>query len=803
MREYFHPTPEIKEAIKRIRDFCESPALNGGGMMLVTGPRGVGKTRLVDEALNDRREFVPWKERRGPLDEESGQGQVAPQDEPGSAMSLDRPEGRPASSEPSTRNIDRGRIEPSQRPDGFFHWLWRRLVGRIAWLLAIGGGRDPCRDRLRIKRRPRGVARILLAVPVDPFFPDNGPAKDEKGQPVHGDLDGDTLALLRNLVFALTSAIDPRAGVRRHGRTLKARLGPLTYWFTRTALIRPQGHPGRLSLALCLSASFLAGVLFHFWARDPTLAPLMGWTAIKANILPVAFAFPVALAAAWLWLRHLDLARIRRISAHLYDLIHAQQYSMESQSKIERTWRWEAKGRQLRRVLGMLALLGVGVLAYPQALDWLKTRFEGWQGAPAELAAGLWAVALFMGGLLLITYSGSRDTRRHASFGAGNRVWLIALLRRYLFLLHRAGIEPVLVVDEIDKLGAIDHEAAATHPAGTATAPPGDPANPQSPGPRTQLDRFTDTLVRLKQSLGAEFIWILIDSDALYDRVIRDRSRPEQGPLATLIQCDVALNPISFSDYEGYCTEFYERTASGTGRGRGHCPTSPLRTHARLQPAPNPAIPDDPHARLRPAPSTAMPDKAVLAAWWLESRGVFFGLSARTRESSYGSTQVGATVDRLALLLATVLDYLKDKNWHEFTFCVCHDSREESPERQEFAERIARSPWHRRYLEMGLMDGAARLFDPTRRKPTYAELRPADADEPVSDPDTPRSLKRIGELGLIEFLQRLYVHGDDYPDLTQQLRVIGITGGPIGIPAHPPGGNQDAQMRVQIPRSTR
>ncbi len=741
MDDYFQ-TVETERAIKQIRAFCETPALNGGGMMLVTGQRGVGKTRLVDEALNDRRELVPL------------------------------------------RALLYARVVKLKARQASMLWKLTTGLGvlaqwfkpRIGRLLAIASGHDPYRCRLRINRRPRGVTRLLLPVPVDPFFPDGGAAV-APGSAEHADLDGDTLALLRNLVFALTSAIDPRSGVRRHGRTLKARLGTPTYWFTRTALIKPQRQPkSAWTIALCLLLAFLAGVVLHLWLRDPTFAPWTDPGYVWAVCWRSAWLTIPATLLAWLWLRYLDLARLRRMSAHLYDLIHAQQFSVEAQASIERTWRWEAKGQRLLQVLAALAV-GWGLIVSPPIWEWIVAQSPGVFGVAGvngeKLSQGsdpstagrilvkptapppteppispVGGAVIALAGLAVLGFTGSRSTRRHASFGPGNRVWLISLLRRYLYLLHRAGVEPVLVIDEIDKLGV----NADTVWAQTAADPrPADPngANQRS-GPG-QLDRFIATLVRLKQSLGAEVIWILIDSNALYARVIADRNRPdEQGPLATLIQCEVGLNPIPFREYKTYYKKAYRQ--------------------------------DQARTKGTTAANQRLPEDHQLAGWWLEARGVFFGLSARREPSPLGAPD-GGPADTLALFLADILDHLRKDAWFAFTHCIGAQPRDW----QELAEQIARSPWHRRYLEIGLMELAARLVDPTRVKPLYKEFN-SDTKAPDLDAGSPQSLKRKGERGLFNFLQNVYDDGDP---------ALGIGKG-YGIPTRPSGGDE-AEVRVVPP----
>ena len=54
MTSYFQDT-RIASQIQAIREFCQKPAQRSGGILLIAGPRGSGKTRLVDYALNEEK----------------------------------------------------------------------------------------------------------------------------------------------------------------------------------------------------------------------------------------------------------------------------------------------------------------------------------------------------------------------------------------------------------------------------------------------------------------------------------------------------------------------------------------------------------------------------------------------------------------------------------------------------------------------------------------------------------------------------------------------------------------------------
>jgi hypothetical protein len=91
----------------------------------------------------------------------------------------------------------------------------------------------------------------------------------------------------------------------------------------------------------------------------------------------------------------------------------------------------------------------------------------------------------------------------HAHFDQSNPAWMVNLLRRYLFLCHRCGLEPVLVLDELDKLEELDEFYGSSENKSNETAN-WMVAKPKKP--KDKLVLFLTALARLKASLGAEFL---------------------------------------------------------------------------------------------------------------------------------------------------------------------------------------------------------------------------------------------------------------------------------------------------------
>ncbi|NOS88424.1 MAG: ATP-binding protein [Methylococcaceae bacterium] len=473
---------EFHRKKQQIRDFCKR-ATNSGGVLLVTGTRGVGKTRLVDEALNERDKI------------------------------------------------------------------------------------DAC--RYETPRLPRDVKRFIIRVDVDPNFPN---PKPEANSTDDAPPDENTLAfiLIRNIIFALTSTIDSRFSLRKHGKTLYARLGFWNYWFAPNGLM-PGVFKGWCWLILTAIFMSLTCLLHHGlilkWLYMFTLGTL-GAFAMPLSLGDAACLSLISLVLAWLLLRWLDLRAFAFISADLYDLAHAQEktknHSDNREDKSEMTSKlpWLLVGIVLICVVvnpewaspltdlmpqEQTTTSVADTPSNPEQSDKNAKQTQGDHHETSPHEDHLTRVQAFIltASLLitfLVTRTHSHNNQDRADFGIDNPVWMITLLRRYLYTCHRCGIEPVLVLDELDKLEDIEYWVKHK---GQDTEKPG----------LTKLGMFLMALARLKSSLGAEFLWVLVSGSRLYSYLQEDRHDCKNGALgllATVIHQDIILGPSDYKSAEDY-----------------------------------------------------------------------------------------------------------------------------------------------------------------------------------------------------------------------------------------------------------
>ncbi len=453
MSDSFIPEDRLDE-LKRVRKYCREGGADGG-MLMVCGPRGVGKTRLVDEALCEDVGKAPW---------------------------------------------------------------WRKVFGD-----------NHRRRQPEAIRPPRGMRRILIKVEVDPFFP-HGVGGDEEGavkQSHPGNLDESAFQLLRNLVFALTSLIDPRISQRQHGRTMRSRLGFWRYWFSCTALSWSRDNQDDYGKGRAISQAALE------WL--PLLAPMV--FAILVECVCFCFGNCGQGQAVWrplvfggvlgvgvlVFLRWLDWRALSQFSGRLYDFVHAQE--MRREAKESNT---QMRGVSHKWDSGAILLLLGGVVGVLSAGLW-----EGWGSSADKLDLPLWiavtgVVAGAGGGVW--SWQRQRSLSNATHFGLRNPVWLITQLRRYLYLLHRTGIEPVLVFDELDKL-----ETYYSGPRQTEVRLVEHP----------DLQRFIRTIERLRQMLSGDFVTVLVGGWGLATAYERSLANPFPNPLSSIVREAVYLAPVS------------------------------------------------------------------------------------------------------------------------------------------------------------------------------------------------------------------------------------------------------------------
>lgn len=473
---------------QRIRAFLKRP-IHQGGILLVAGLRGMGKTRLVDEALNERRPIFSW-------------------------------------------------FNPRSWGGNSHNSRWSEL------------------------RKPRELRRYIIKVDVDPFFPTKHiiqAAGGNENSVIPYDKDELAFQLIRNIVFGLTSTIDPRLWTRTQGKNLCCVLGFWRFWLAPNSLLLPKSsNPALLALSTLLFIGYF--YWFHWFYKLH-----FGYSA-SVDWVPIFVSYVAALVLSCGFLRWLDWRAVINKSELLYNLVNAHDTEetnrRESRRETKIPFKW-----LLPVIIGLLAA-GTAILLFPEHIHGLLSKIEKLGASKKE-----WLIAtVSSGGGLIMAWT---FVRRHESithFNNKNPVWMITLLRSYLFLLHRCGIEPVLVFDELDKL-AVLQQAAKKHKQDrlashvkdlihlkdelatglSTTIEPIQALNElgkqgvlQQRHESENLSALINALLRLKHALGTEFLWILVGGADLHEKLRHDRhNRDALGPLATLVQQDIVLGPMS------------------------------------------------------------------------------------------------------------------------------------------------------------------------------------------------------------------------------------------------------------------
>jgi len=442
---------DFKKNKNQIRRFCHR-ATHTGGVLLVAGIRGVGKTHLVDEALNER----------------------------------------------NAQGISR---------------------------------------RVQVIREPKKLPRFLIKVDVDPFFP-----TDEKTIKSDANVDENALAftLMRNIVFGLTSAIDSRYSLRQHGKTLRERLGFWRYWFAPNGVV-----PDCIYLTIALFAFSLLIFLWVGYLLEPysNSFPFLSGHVLACFTHPFGFVFiligsGVIAMMLLMFLRWLDWRALANMSAYLFALVNAHEASKtddkETSVKQELTSKLPIF---LIPVLMVLLIYCTVNGSFKDITDLIEKH--------KELTGLLLAIVAYTAGKISET-----KNHDHIQYDQTNSAWMISLLRRYLFLCHRCGLEPVLVLDELDKLEELSdfwQESRQNQAKGISSsdelAGQASVISPQD----NKLDMFLVALARLKSSLGAEFLWVLISGPKLGERLNKHRHKRIDGNLgilATVITQEVVVGAM-------------------------------------------------------------------------------------------------------------------------------------------------------------------------------------------------------------------------------------------------------------------
>ncbi len=252
---------------------------------------------------------------------------------------------------------------------------------------------------------------------------------------------------------------------------------------------------------------------------------------------------------AWILLRWRDWQALNKMSNKLYALVHANttQQTNDNLHEIRHNYLWFIA---LIILLLFIVFVGNPAVFSEEILKMLTEK----TGLLSFLLGGSLTAAGFL-------WFSSQRLHHHAEYGTDNPMWMITLLKRYLYLCHRCGIEPVLVFDELDKLEDMKEWWALRHQqANQSTTDAAQTGNNKPRKTPSKLDEFLLTVARLKVSLGAEFLWILVGGINLYTQKLQQdrhhRTDGALGLLATTIKQEVLVEPISFKDTK----QLFEKT---------------------------------------------------------------------------------------------------------------------------------------------------------------------------------------------------------------------------------------------------
>jgi len=184
----------------------------------------------------------------------------------------------------------------------------------------------------------------------------------------------------------------------------------------------------------------------------------------------------------------------------------------------------------------------------------------------------------FILGGSLVSFTASRllksSREDSAQFDQSNLIWMITLLRRYLFICYRCGIEPVLVINELDKLGGDELSSmfpqvkSPVQPEATPSERPESTIPAQPKAKPDKLDAFLQAFTLLKAKLGAEFLWTLIGGYGLAIRLQAEEQHWRSGlcrSLATVIHQHIVLSPASVTAIRGFLQELDDKLLPRTG----------------------------------------------------------------------------------------------------------------------------------------------------------------------------------------------------------------------------------------------
>jgi len=567
---------ERTKIIKDIREFLKNPA-HSGGIFVVSGLRGTGKTRVVDEALtnncNDLNiniikflvsllktifEFFiitvlyllhflylfftnikDWKFR-----------------------TVDHLK---------TGNIRI--IHYIKKISSFISTLFCYIFG----VFRILDSRNIKRRTLSILRFPRKIERHIIK--IDIRFPLTRNV-DNITQYIKG-------SLLDSIIFELTSQVDPRSSRRLYAKTLRQRLGFWRYWFSFNGLVTPDIFIFfKLFIIFCIfGLSTIWYILIIYFFNFQSIPSFSIFFDIFYNFLYLTLIINLCiLLVSWWILRFLDWQGFNRFNIRLYGITHAEK-AEEYIDSLSSDMKNNNFKRNFIKLIGIISfivpIIGIYLRYHPptSTTQILSSNTNGLMGFFYYIINNISVyfnnvfidfnniniIICFIIGIFSILYLQRFSLKGlETIFNGDSSEWKITLLRRYLFLLHQLGIEPVLVLDELDKLEK-DFPIRIKQECDLGLLQL--LKNQNNTDELTNykydkvklhgLDLLFNELIPLKQNIGTHFLWILIGGTGLMARTIKSNHEFPPNRESTIIQKHTSLGVIHREQTRKYLEKNY------------------------------------------------------------------------------------------------------------------------------------------------------------------------------------------------------------------------------------------------------
>jgi|GEM_PF-5750720 len=466
-------------------------------------------------------------------------------------------------------------------------------------------GRIGRRARFSAIRAPRDLPRMFLKVDVDPMLPiENKKDSVETGDEfVHY-----TRLLLLNICFALTNTIDSRFSIRQYGRVLRERIGFFHFWFGSGLLWPDKNGDWRFATGVIATMSALQTsiwLLFGLWNNASccfeklmfvSVFALLPWlvlcalkrlswlTLLASEVSMIAWLeyqiypaltceqrilFPISIflipITCWIFLRRLDWLALQNISAQLYNLAHAYDHQHNHEENIEKKLENKIDFSLILGILILISLIGFVPEEFLIKLyNELKSNLTNPLSLTFDTFKDLFKTITAISLLTLVFYKTKKTQDGfQTNFNKSNLAWLINLLRRYLFLCHRCGLEPVLVINELDKLNDLEELLTSSQhmPDQGNDLEKSAEITHDKPAKPNRLNLFLIALSRLKGNLGSEYLWILVGDNKIFDIIQKQRHETSDnnlGLLATVISQEDVLGPVASKTAEKYIANTWQ-----------------------------------------------------------------------------------------------------------------------------------------------------------------------------------------------------------------------------------------------------